>query len=136
MSGLPNIPQLTRSDVREAPAWADPILKVLNSTRDYLVSAFNGGIDVSNLRVHIRELEVRTGATYTSGVFTAVTFQTGIKAKLIDVRVLQVIDLDDPEAVLSGNHGIDWRDDAGLARVRWISGLRASKRYWVRFEAR
>jgi len=138
MSGLPNIPQVTRSDVRDAPAWVDPILRVLSITRDYLIQLADGGIDQSNLRSHIRELEVRTGADYPDGELERVEFETALVGKLIEVRVLKIWDRDDPEGVLSGSFGCQggWTQDAGRVRIRWIDDLQPSKRYGVVFEAR
>lgn len=116
------------------PPFVDPLLRLLNQDLAALSSLLAGGLLLpGNVSAFVKELEVRTLATYTSGAFTEVRFATGLRRKLVEVRVAQAIDRDDPEAVLSGSLRVHWIEDAGDVRVRWIDGLDASKRYWLRF---
>jgi len=134
MSDLPPITRIKFDDVTDAPKWFEPFLDKLNQELEYLRAAFDKGITLAgNVEGMLKELQIRTRANYETGEFTEIRFDSGVPGKLNACDVKQAIDLADPTAVLAGPLSADWRDAAGQVRIRYVSGLRPSRRYLVRF---
>lgn len=126
---------IKREDLPGAPSWVDPLLLGYNQTVKQVNAATNkGGLTLSgNIAGSVREVQVQTQANYASGEFEILEMQSGIQTRANACHILQVINVDSTEAVLSGPYHADWRDQGGRMVVRWISGLAPSSRYTVRF---
>jgi hypothetical protein len=138
VSGLPPLKRIGPQDVPLAPSWMAPVFAFLNAIVDYLIQLADGGVSIAdNLPGAVIELEVRTTADYDDGEFTRVRFPHGLPAnqRALGVKILRVIDLGFPDAVLSGSMSCDgaWRENGKDILVDWIDGLEASHRYRVRF---
>lgn len=127
---VPPIRRITLNQLGEnPPPFLDALLDQLNSVLDFYFRAFEGGVQSSGIT---RELAVKTSDQYTSGEFDVMEFDSGVRTRVQAVNVLQVIDRGDEGAVLSGPYFVDWRANGGSIAIRWISGLDASKDYFVR----
>lgn len=132
MSGVPPVKRIQAKDVPGSPAWTERLYALLNQQFDFLVAAFAKGITIQdNVRGLYKDLQITTGADYDDGVFTVVSFETGL-TDVLECRVCQVIDRDFPDAVLSGPFSCDWRASSGRVSIRWVSGLEVSHRYFLR----
>lgn len=128
MSGIPPVTRISPDAIKGAPAWADVIVRAINALVDYLTQTLGRAVTYP-------ELEVRTLASYSSGVPMSVTFKHGLGGmRAAGCLVLKVTDLEFPDSVLSGNFTCStWEQRGDEMLVRWISGLEASHRYRVRF---
>ena len=129
----PRLKKIKREDMPGSREWIDPLLLVVNQTTQTLNAAFGGQLELaSNVAGDVRDLEVLTGPNYTLGIMPLVKLRPTITTRARACQILQVIDLDDVDAILSGPYEADWRDIGGELQIRWISGLDGSKRYQVR----
>jgi hypothetical protein len=129
----PGLKKVRLEDLQNAPTWVDPLVEAVNRTTELLNAKLDGGISLADdIAGTLKTVDLRTGADYTSGEFPAFSFRSELSSKVNAVEILQVIDRDAPDAVLSGPYSADWREQSGQVTVRRISGLDASKRFRVR----
>lgn len=132
---LPPVKNIQLADVPGAPSWFESYLGIENRILSYLYTAFDGGITLGgNIQGTTRETELRTQSDYTSGEFDVVRLNVSpVLSQVQAVDVIQIYDLDAPTAVMAGPVQVRWIADGADIVINWVTGLEASRRYFVRF---
>ncbi len=128
---LPTQKKILREDLKNAPAYVDGIIEPVNSFMESVYQALNKNITLTeNISSFIKELIYTTPSTYPSGVEN-VRFQNTLRTRPTGILLMQIYDratyVPPPGPVY-----IPWVDDNGTLVIYPITGLAASKTYFIR----
>lgn len=127
---LPAQKKVLKEDLKDAPAWVNPLLDVLNSFMETIYQAMNKNITFrENIQSFIKEITYKTDSLYP--VTDDISFLNELKVKPTGVFLMQVVDKSNytpPPGPIS----IQWVEDNGAIIVKQIPGLEASKSYLIR----
>jgi hypothetical protein len=120
MAAPPSSHRITREDLREAPAWIDRLLRVLNDFMRDVYNALKGTLTIGeNVRGEFRTTRVLAGANPEDNTFAFLT--TVPKPRYVGVG--QVSQVDDPYSPITAAVYASWRFEDGQVIVNAITGL-------------
>jgi len=137
MAGLPPIRRITKEDLRDAPEWVTFLLYPLNTFMESVYSALDAnltlGDNISGCGSCFISFKTRsdygTASPLTDG-FEMQTVSSPLKYKPKSVVAGQVTEID-KYSVITDPVTIHWDYLNGLIRVKYVTGLTASKKYRI-----
>lgn len=130
MAKLPSIRAILRESLTEAPSWIVKLLDPLNSIIETLYSALNRQITFSeNIACQIRTISFTTSATYSTGDFSRLTFESSLGVKAKGLLLGQILRDEEPYAAIQEGVSLSWREQSGSIQIDFVSGLANSTRY-------
>ena len=134
MASLPTLTRIQKDDLgKDAPAWIDGILTVINQFMEEIYQSYNRNLTIpENVAGQIKTLDVVTDTNYSTGTFTQIKFSSELKRRMTILLIGQVVQSDDPTTKYNYCFP-SWEDSNGTIVVRYISGLANSKKYKITF---
>ncbi len=128
---LPTAKKILREDLKDAPAYVNGIIDPVNTFMESVYQTLNKNITLTdNITSFLKELTYTTPSTYPSGV-DAVSFRNELRTRPIGVLLMQAYDkLNYTPPV--GPVYIPWVETNGTITISTITGLAASRSYFVR----
>ena len=131
MAKLPSLKKILREDIKEAPAWIDKLIYVLNKFMEEVYGALNKNITFTeNIASDIRSISFLTKSTYP--IFDIQKIANPLSTIPMGVILLKAQNVSDNQSIKSPL-GIDWDFNEGNVRILHISGLEASMKYKLSF---
>jgi len=128
---LPSQKKILREDVKEAPDWIRGVIDPLNSFMETVSQALNKNITFTeNIASFVKEVSYKTNSTYPLNQ-EKISFQNLLKSKPTGILVMQVYDKSNYQPAI-GPVYIPWVEDSGDILIGTITGLEASKNYFIR----
>ncbi len=135
MAKAPQFKDFRKEDYQEAPGWFGRFLTILNSFSSQVYAALNQALTFGdNIRCQIKEITFSTSATYTSGDWTQITFNSNFSlgTKIIGVLILQIVTDNQLPIVDVNGQTVNWSAENNVIFINYISGLANSSNYIVR----
>lgn len=134
MSFLPNVKQVRREDLgTNVPVWTDNLLSVLNSFMESIYTLLNKNISLTdNVNCRIFNYTFTTKSDYTTGGFDSISISVNLNSKINGVIVFAVNNLTDTSAISLTAKSVEWDEQPGACRIKYIAGLANSNKYNVR----
>lgn len=135
MAKVPSVRRITIDAIGGAiPTWfSEGVLYILNLLIDSQVTSLDKGLTVAeNMNAQVKELTFTTSSTYTGGDWTTIKFKHSLFGKASGVSIAQIWVKDDRSLVIKSATTLDWTEENGQIKVRYISGLNNSLTYTVR----
>jgi hypothetical protein len=130
---IPSLKRILREDLKDAPTWIDGVINPVNSFMEYMYQAMNKNISYfDNVACSIREFTYVTPSTYPT--MDDVEFQSLLKVKATDVRLMQIYDKETFLPPTATAVYIPWTENNGSIIIKSIPGLTASKSYLIRIK--
>lgn len=136
MANSPIFKDFRKEDYQEAPSWFGRFLLILNNFSNSVATALSKNLTFAqNFQCTIKEWKFSTLATYTSGDWNVIQFNSDLPAgvKVQGVQILQILDEDQLPIVSQNGQVPAWVADSGVVSIYFISGLDNSTTYNVRF---
>jgi hypothetical protein len=135
MGRLPEIRNILREDLKEAPSWIEKLINPLNSFMSIVYETLNKNITFKdNITSTIKELSFKTLSTYESASsWETLKFSSGLKNRAIGCMILQIYEDSNTYIPITNAVHVDWLDLNGIITIQFISGLTDSTDYIVRF---
>lgn len=135
MAKLPSQRRISREDLTDAPSWIVRLLNPLNSFMEAVYSALNGRITfVENVRSQFYQTDFTTASDYElNGTFEAIQFAKSFSAQASGVLIAHIYKKGALSEPLIGSFSLNWFEDSGNIKIKYISGLSDSTSYVVRF---
>lgn len=136
MARLPPVRRITKEDLRNAPDWVDYLLTPLNTFFESVYSALDNNLTLSdNVAGAVSTISFTTKSTYgtttplTDG-FEMQTLTNPLRYKTKAVTVGQIIEKE-KFSIITNPVSLHWDYLNGQIRIKYITGLEASKKYEV-----
>ena len=131
MSKLPSIKKILKEDIKDSPAWMDPVLYVINRFMEEVYGALNKDITFQdNIAASIKTITFTTKSTYP--VFEVQKIANPNKTSPIGVVLLKAANQSNNQ-IIGNAIGVDWDFLEGNIRILNVSGLQPSIKYQLSF---
>ena len=131
MSKLPSIKKILKEDIKDSPAWMDPVLYVINRFMEEVYGALNKDITFQdNIAASIKTITFTTKSTYP--VFEVQKIANPNKTSPIGVVLLKAANQSNNQ-IIGNAIGVDWDFLEGNIRILNVSGLLPNIKYQLSF---
>lgn len=136
MASLPPVRRITKEDLRDAPDWITHLLYPLNTFMEAVYSALDANLTLGeNVAGAISTLSFKTRSDYLTASpledgFETQTVTNPLKYKPRSVTVGQVIEKE-KYTTITDPVNIHWDYLNNSIRIKYVSGLEASKKYEI-----
>lgn len=133
MAELPRVREIKLEDIQGAPAWALRLIRILNDFMGPVFRALQGTLTFGeNIASDVVVQTFKTRSDYSGGTFDPLLVRHG-RARVQGVMLMQILEADDPDAVIQSAVSISWRQlQGGAVSIGYVSGLENSTRYTLR----
>lgn len=127
---LPTQRKILREDLKDAPPWIGPMIDILNNFMEAVYQALNRNLTFrENIASFIKDVVYITPSTYPA--MGEISFLNELKTKASGVTVLQAVEKNS-YVPAAGPVYVPWVENNGQIVVSPITGLAASKTYFIR----
>lgn len=127
MAKLPSIKKILREDLKDAPAWVDKLIYVLNRFMEEVYGALNRDLTFTeNIASAIKTVSLTTRKNYPE--FDMIKISNPLKIPPQGVLLMRAVNAND-NSPIKNPIGIDWDFLDGNIRILHISGLVKDTKY-------